>query len=86
MFWNKSYWLEFLDQILRVPGDNILQEKFFIILASLEMSTLTLNCTIIHLSVCMPVRWLEGYSHKMVRYNWSARYMGRILDILEMFV
>ena len=28
VFWNRKYWLEFLDERLRTPGDNILQKIY----------------------------------------------------------
>ena len=37
VYWNRRYWLEFLDEQLRTPGGNILQENLFIILSSCEM-------------------------------------------------
>ena len=56
IYWNRHYWLEFLDSQLRMPGSNILQENLFIILSSCEMTALARVCSIIHLSVCLPTR------------------------------
>ena len=60
LYWNRKYWIEFLDKQLRTPGDNILQENLLIILSSCEMTALARVCTIIHLSICLPTRWLAG--------------------------
>ena len=83
LYWNRRYWIEFLDERLRTPGDNILQENLFIILSSVEMTALARLCSIVHLSICLPLRWLAGNSHKLERYNWSVRSMGHAVDCLE---
>ena len=83
LYWNRKYWIEFLDKQLRTPGDNILQENLFIILSSCEMTALARVCTIIHLSICLPTRWLAGNSHKLSDYDWSVRSMGQMIDLLE---
>ena len=68
---------------LRIPGENILQENFFIVISSCEILALARVCAIIHLSICMPTRWLAGNSHKLEKYDWSVRSMRKIVDILE---
>ena len=72
-----------MDQRLRIPGDNILQEKLCIVLSSCEMLALARVCVIIHLSIFMPTRWSAGNSHKLGEYDWSVRSMGKIMDISE---
>ena len=44
VYWNRPYWVEFLDERLRIPGDNILQENLFVVLSSLEMVALSRVC------------------------------------------
>ena len=83
LFYNRSYWLEFLDERLRTPGDNILQENLFVILSSCEMVALSRVCSIIYLLVRLPIRWLSGHSRELMRYDWSVRSMGKCIDILE---
>ena len=83
VYWNRKYWIEFLDTQLRTPGSNILQENLFIILSSCEMTALARVCSIVHLSICLPIRWLAGNLHKLSNYNWSVRSMGRVVDLLE---
>ena len=72
IYWNRKYWIEFLDKQLRTPGGNILQENLFIILSSSEMTALARVCSIVHLSICLPIRWLANNSHKLAEYNWSS--------------
>ena len=83
VYWNQKYWIEFLDERLRIPGDNILQENLFIVLSSCEMIALARVCAIVHLSICLPTRWLAGNSHNLEDYNWSVRSMGKIVDMLD---
>jgi hypothetical protein len=77
--------IEFLDARLRTCGadGNILQENLFIILTSLDMIAQARLCSIVHLSICLPMRWLAGNSHLLAEYDWSERSMGRAADLLE---
>ena len=47
------------------------------------MTALARVCSIIHLSVCLPTRWLAGNTHKLAEYKWSVYSMGRVIDLLE---
>ena len=67
VYWNRLYWVEFLDDRLRIPGDNILQENFFVMLSSLEIVSLSRVRSIAHLVVCLPVRWLAGSIHLLAK-------------------
>eukprot|EP00957_Ditylum_brightwellii_P179327 13661516-Ditylum_brightwellii.AAC.2 len=83
VYLNFSYWIEFLDELLRTSGDNLLQENPFVILSSLEMTALTWTCSIVNISVCLPTIWLAGNSHKWVKYKWTVHSMGKMVDMLE---
>ena len=39
--------------------------------------------SILHLCIVIPVRWISAQTHLLGQYNWGARSMGRVLDILE---
>ena len=39
--------------------------------------------SILHIAVCMPVRWLAGNTEHLAQYNFGAVSMGRTLDMLE---
>ena len=85
IYWNRQYCIEFLDERLRMSSEgNILQENLFVVLSSLEMVALSRLCLILYLSICIPFRWIAAKSHTLKQYNWGARSMGRVLDILEM--
>ena len=83
IYWNRQYWIEFLDERLRLPGGNILQESLFIVLSSLEIVGVSRLYSILHFSICLPMRWIAGNSHVLAKYNWSITSMGRVVDILE---
>ena len=85
VYWNRPYYVEFLDEQLRMIGNegNILQENLFVIFTSLPMIALFRISSILHVAICIPMRWLAGNTHKMKDHNWSVRSMGRALDILE---
>ena len=40
-------------------------------------------CSIVHIVIFLPVRWLTGKSHLLAEYNWSIRSMGGVIDILK---
>ncbi|KAL7548461.1 hypothetical protein ACHAWF_016400 [Thalassiosira exigua] len=84
---NYTYYLEFLGDSLRKKGKNekpgILQRNLFVILSSAEMISLVRLLSIIHLSVCIPIRWLAGKTHELRPYGWGPMSMGRVLDTLE---
>ena len=82
LYMNHPYWIEFLNERLRMTRDNLLQYNIFIILSSLEMTVLARLCDIIHITICLPTRWLAGNCHILDYYNWSVRSMGRIVDKL----
>ena len=63
IYWNRMYYVEFLDECLRSGNDNILQENLFIVLTSLEMVALCRVMAILHFKICMPLRWLAGNTH-----------------------
>eukprot|EP00957_Ditylum_brightwellii_P119560 9122535-Ditylum_brightwellii.AAC.1 len=83
VYWNRKYWVEFLDKRLCLPGNNVLQESLYIILLSSEMSALAQVCSIIHLAICFPMCWLAGNSHKQDKYSWLVHLMGWAADALE---
>ena len=47
------------------------------------MGVLARVCSIIHLAICLPIRWLVGNSHTLSYYNWSVSSMGQVIDALE---
>ena len=85
---NYPYYVEFLDSALRKPrkmkneSASILQKNLFVVLTSSKMIALVRLLSILHLSICMPFRYLAGKSHEIKQYGWGAADMGRVLDTL----
>ena len=69
VYMNCPYWILFLDESLRTPGDNILQENIFIIISALEMTMLARFCAIIHITICLLTFWLAVNRHIISGYN-----------------
>jgi len=69
MFWNCPFWVEFLNERLRLPAGNILLENLFSILPSLEMVALSRVYSIVHLSSFLPVQWLAAHSHTLEEHG-----------------
>ncbi len=72
VYWNRRYYVEFLDECLHGCNDNILQENLFIVLTSVEMVALCRTMSILHFKICMPLRWLAGNTHFIGQqgYDW----------------
>ena len=64
-------------------ADNILQMNLFILLSSNEVVALAKLLSILHIAICIPLCWILGQTHKLKNYNWGARLMGRVLNVLE---
>ena len=85
VYWNRRYYVPFLNEALKSHKDNILQNNLFTVLTSMEMIALSRVFAILHFSICMPMRFLAGNSHSIGAsgYQWSALSMGKAVDALE---
>ena len=83
VYWNRKYYIQFLDECLKAHNDNILQENLFIVLSSMEMISLCRVFAIVYFSISLPLRWLAGNSHLLSKFDWSIRSMGKAIDLLE---
>lgn len=81
IYWNREWCTEFLDERLRVPGnESILQRNLFTVLTSAEMVAVTRLLAIMHIAVCMPLRFLTGKTHEWKQYDWGVVELGQALD------
>ena len=56
---------------------SLLQRNLFVVLGSVEMIALARLLYIIHISVCMPFRWLAGKTHRLKEYkDWGPPSMA----------
>ena len=84
---NNPYFVKFLDHSLHKRKGNdqasILQLNLFVALTSSETIVLVRLFSILHIFVCMPIRWLAGKTHELKEHGWGPMSMGRVLDTLE---
>ena len=38
--------------------------------------------SILQLSICLPLRWLNGHTHNLAHHNWGPRSMGQDIDLI----
>ena len=55
VYWNRKYYVEFLNERLAADGDNILQNNLFIVLSCMEMISMSRIFAIFHLCISMPM-------------------------------
>ena len=83
---NLPYYLQFLRwRISAVGGKSvaILQTKLLIMLRCTEVIALLRVLSILHISMCLPTRWLAGKSHELADYDFGYYDMGSALDAME---
>jgi hypothetical protein len=52
-------------------------------LRSVEVVSLLRVLSILHISICLPTRWLAGKSQDLAEYNFGYCDMGLALDLME---
>ena len=85
---NYPYDLEFLDWMLKKTRKNdkssLLQRNLFFVIGYVEMIALDRLLSIIHISVCMPLRCIAGKTHRLKEYNnWGPPSMARAIEKLR---
>ena len=82
IFKNRVPNIEFLDDHLRICGNNyIIQKNLCIILSSIEMIANSRLFSILNVAVFGPVRWLAGNTNKLAHHNWGDCSIVRVFDI-----
>ena len=82
------YYLEFLYWMLKKTGKNdrasLFQRNLFVVLGYVEMIFFYRLLSIIHISVCMPFRWLAEKTHRLKEYkNLGPPSMARVIHTLR---
>ena len=83
---NLPLYLQFLHWRMGVcgtSGDGILATNLYLYLRSIEVVSLLRVLSILHISICMPIRWLAGKTAELSDYDFGHYDMGKALDILE---
>jgi hypothetical protein len=83
---NLPFYLQYLHWQISAAGgksDAILQTNLYIMLRSTEVVALLHILSILHISICLPTRWLAGNSHELSKFNFGYYDMGKALDSME---
>ena len=83
---NLPYYLQFLKWQMGTcgtKGDGILATKLYIMLTSVEVVALLRVLSILHISICLPTRWLAGKTQDLSAYDFGYYDMGKALDLME---
>ena len=65
-------------------SDAILSTKLFIMLCSSEVIAMLRVLSILHISVCLPTRWLAGNTQNLANYDFGYYDMGSAQDLMVM--
>ena len=81
---NVPYYLEFLIWRMRCGhGNGILERNLYMLLRSVEMIAFLRVLSIMHISICMPLRWLAGHCGELSEYNFGVADMASVIDIMD---
>ena len=81
---NVPYYLEFLIWRFKCGHTNgILERNLYMLLRSVEMISLLRVLSILHISVCMPLRWLAGNCGELGEYGFGVADMATVVDLLD---
>jgi hypothetical protein len=87
IYMNYPYYIKFLDTSLQKPKAtdkaSILQQNLFVALKTSELVALFRLLSILHVTVCIPCRWLASKTHELARYDWGPMLMGCVIDTLN---
>ena len=66
-------------------ADGILERNLFILLRSVEMISFLRVLSILHISICMPLRWLAlaGNCGSLAEHNVGVADMATVVDIMD---
>ena len=80
---NLPYYLEFLVWRMICGGDGILEKSIYLRLRSMEVVALLRVLSILHISLCMPHRWLAGNCGDLKEYGFGVADMPEALDLID---
>ena len=81
---NVPYYLEFLIWRFKCGHkDGILERNLFMLLTSVEMISLLRVLSILHISVCMPLRWLAANCGDLGEYGFGVADMATVVDLMD---
>ena len=81
---NVPYYLEFLIYRMRcVHRDGILERNLFMMFRSVKMIYFLRVLSILHIAVCMPLRWISGNCVDLSQHNFGVSDMASVVDIMD---
>lgn len=84
VFMNLPYYLEFLVWRIRCGHDTgILERNLFLMLSSVEVVSFLRVLCILHISICMPLRWLTANCGDLEQYKFGVAEMPDALDLMD---
>ena len=64
-------------------GDGILERNLFMLLRSVKMIAFFRVLSILHIAVCMTLRWIAGKFGNLSQHNFGVANMAPVVDILD---
>ena len=81
---NTPFYLEFLIWRMRCGHtDGILERNLFMLLRSVEMISFLRVLSILHISICMPLRWLAGNCGNLASHKFGVADMATVVDTMD---
>ena len=80
---NLPYYLEFLVWRMICGVNGILEKSIYLQLRSMEVVALLRVLAILHISLCMPHRWLAGNCRDLKEYGFGVYNMPEVLDLIH---
>jgi hypothetical protein len=81
---NIPFYLEFLVWRMRCGHDGgILERNLFMMLRSIEVVSFLRVLAILHISVCMPLRWLAANCGELSAHKFGVAEMANVVDIMD---
>ena len=80
---NIPLYLEFLVWRLKCGLGGILEKNLFSLLQSSGMVALLRLLSILHISICLPLRWLVGHCGDLADYGFGVADMSEALDMMD---
>ena len=64
-------------------GEGILEKNLYMLLRSVEMVSFLRVLCILHVSICLPLRWLAGNCGGLAEYNFGVADMATVVDLMD---
>ena len=83
LYMNLRLLVPWLNDRMCIKQDNILQKCLYHLLCSVEVISMIRVLSILHVAVCIPMRWLTGNTEDLEGFDFSMLDMGAACELLE---